>query len=129
MALDTLFFDLKINDMTDEQIKAIKSRLEKQLGANLDIGKQIQQSVNKGGGIKVKVGDLYDTTNRLADISAGLGGDMSRLVLAFSQVKAAAYLRGFDFMATLCGNTEDITPLIAGTPRKGQSAAKYAIAA
>jgi hypothetical protein len=73
--------------------------------------------------------DLYDTTNRLADISAGLGGDMSRLVLAFSQVKAAAYLRGFDFMATLCGNTEDITPLIAGTPRKGQSAAKYAIAA
>jgi hypothetical protein len=56
MALDTLFFDLKINDMTDEQIKAIKSRLEKQLGANLDIGKQIQQSVNKGGGIKVKVG-------------------------------------------------------------------------
>ena len=38
--------------------------------------------------------DLYDTTNRLADISAGLGGDMSRLVLAFSQVKAAAYLRG-----------------------------------
>jgi hypothetical protein len=38
--------------------------------------------------------DLYDTTNRLADMSAGLGGDMSRLVLAFSQVKAAAYLRG-----------------------------------
>ena len=32
MALDTLFFDLKINDMTDEQMKAIKSRLEKQLG-------------------------------------------------------------------------------------------------
>jgi hypothetical protein len=38
--------------------------------------------------------DLYDTTNRLADISAGLGGDMSRLVLAFSQVKAASFLRG-----------------------------------
>lgn len=38
--------------------------------------------------------DLYDTTNRLADISAGLGGDMSRLVLAFSQVKAASVLRG-----------------------------------
>ncbi|MBP8934178.1 MAG: hypothetical protein KBG68_00530 [Prevotella sp.] len=38
--------------------------------------------------------DLFDTTNRLADISAGLGGDMSRLVLAFSQVKAASLLRG-----------------------------------
>ena len=60
MALDTLFFDLKINDMTDEQMKAIKSRLEKQLGLNLDLGKQIEQSVNKGGGVKVKVG--ADTT-------------------------------------------------------------------
>ena len=60
MALDTLFFDLKINDMTDEQMKTIKSRLEKQLGLNLDLGKQIEQSVNKGGGVKVKVG--ADTT-------------------------------------------------------------------
>src|SRR5574344_10622 len=60
MALDTLFFDLKINDMTDEQMKAIKSRLEKQLGLNLDLGKQIEQSVNKGGGVKVRVG--ADTT-------------------------------------------------------------------
>ena len=56
MALDTLFFDLKINDMTDEQIKAIKSRLEKQLGANLDIGKQIQQSVERANGTKIKIG-------------------------------------------------------------------------
>ena len=56
MALDTLFFDLKINDMTDEQIKAIKSRLEKQLGANLDIGKQIQQSVERTGSTKLKIG-------------------------------------------------------------------------
>lgn len=55
-ALDTLFFDLKLNDLTDEQMKTIKSRLEKQLGLNLDLGKQIEQSVNKGGGIKVKVG-------------------------------------------------------------------------
>lgn len=56
MALNTLFFDLKINDMTDEQIKAIKSRLEKQLGANLDIGKQIQQSVERTGSTKLKIG-------------------------------------------------------------------------
>ena len=37
---------------------------------------------------------LYDTTKRLADISAGLGVDMQRLILAYGQVKAAAYLRG-----------------------------------
>lgn len=37
---------------------------------------------------------LYDTTNMLADISAGLGVDMDRLILAYGQVKAANYLRG-----------------------------------
>ena len=36
---------------------------------------------------------LYDTTKRLADISAGLGVDMQRLILAYGQVKAANYLR------------------------------------
>lgn len=38
--------------------------------------------------------DLFDTTKRLADISAGLGVDMGRIVLAFGQVKAATVLRG-----------------------------------
>ena len=37
---------------------------------------------------------LYDTTKTLADVSAGLGVDMSRLILAYGQVKAANYLRG-----------------------------------
>ena len=37
---------------------------------------------------------LYDTTKRLADVSAGLGVDMGRLILALGQVKAANYLRG-----------------------------------
>lgn len=38
--------------------------------------------------------ELYQTTRMLADVSAGLGVDMSRLVLAFGQVKSAAFLRG-----------------------------------
>lgn len=37
---------------------------------------------------------LHDTTKMLADISAGLGVDMQRLILAYGQVKAANYLRG-----------------------------------
>ena len=37
---------------------------------------------------------LYDTMNMLADMSAGLGVDISRLILAFGQVKAASVLRG-----------------------------------
>lgn len=38
--------------------------------------------------------DLFDTTQRLADISAGLGVDMNRLILAYGQVRAASVLRG-----------------------------------
>ena len=37
---------------------------------------------------------LYDTMNMLADMSAGLGVDMNRLILAYGQVKAASVLRG-----------------------------------
>lgn len=43
---------------------------------------------------RIESSKLYDTTKRLADVSAGLGVDMQRLILAYGQVKAAAYLRG-----------------------------------
>lgn len=43
---------------------------------------------------RVESSKLYDTTKMLADISAGLGVDMQRLILAYGQVKAANYLRG-----------------------------------
>ena len=43
---------------------------------------------------RIESNKLYDTTKRLADVSAGLGVDMGRLILAYGQVKAAAYLRG-----------------------------------
>lgn len=43
---------------------------------------------------RIESDKLYDTSKRLADVSAGLGVDMGRLILAYGQVKAAAYLRG-----------------------------------
>jgi hypothetical protein len=43
---------------------------------------------------RIESGKLFDTTKRLADVSAGLGVSMDRLILAYGQVKAAAYLRG-----------------------------------
>jgi len=42
---------------------------------------------------RIETDKLFDTTKRLADISAGLGVDMQRLILAYGQVKAANYLR------------------------------------
>lgn len=43
---------------------------------------------------RIETSKLYDTTKMLADVSAGLGVDMSRLILAYGQVKAASVLRG-----------------------------------
>lgn len=43
---------------------------------------------------RIESDKLFDTTKRLADVSAGLGVDMQRLILAYGQVKSAVYLRG-----------------------------------
>lgn len=43
-------------------------------------------------GIQYK--DIYNTTKRLADISAGVGVPMSRIILAYGQVSTAHFLRG-----------------------------------
>lgn len=42
----------------------------------------------------IPVDELYDKTRMLADLSAGLGVDMGRLILAFGQVRSSTVLRG-----------------------------------
>lgn len=43
---------------------------------------------------RIETEDLFKVTMKLADVSAGLGVDMNRLILAYGQVRAAAVLRG-----------------------------------
>lgn len=43
---------------------------------------------------RIETSKLHETTRKLADVSAGLGVDMNRLILAYGQVRAAEYLRG-----------------------------------
>lgn len=43
---------------------------------------------------RIETDKLFDVTMQLADVSAGLGVDMNRLVLAYGQVRAASVLRG-----------------------------------
>lgn len=43
---------------------------------------------------RIEADKLYETNKMLADVSAGLGVDMQRLILAYGQVKAANFLRG-----------------------------------
>lgn len=56
--------------------------------------KDLVDYTRKLSAYRIESDKLYDTTKRLADVSAGLGVDMGRLILAYGQVKAAAYLRG-----------------------------------
>ena len=60
--------------------------------------------------------ELYETTKRLADISAGLGVDMSRLILAYGQVRSAEVLRGQELRQF----TEAGIPLIEELRKKFQ---------
>ena len=42
----------------------------------------------------VPMEELFDTTKMLADVSAGLDVDMSRIILAYGQIRSASFLRG-----------------------------------
>lgn len=52
--------------------------------------------------------ELYDTMKRLADISAGVGVDMGRIILAYGQIKAAKFLKGTELRQL----TEAIIPMV-----------------
>ena len=42
---------------------------------------------------KIETEELFETTQRLGDISAGIGVSMDRLILAYGQIRATGYLR------------------------------------
>lgn len=44
----------------------------------------------------IPINELYDTTKMLADVSAGLGVDLGRIILAYGQIRSASFLRGFN---------------------------------
>ena len=76
----------KANDIWDKTIAlAIKSPFRV---------KELVTYTKQLAAYRVEADKLYETNKMLADVSAGLGVDMNRLILAFGQVKAANYLRG-----------------------------------
>ena len=56
--------------------------------------KQLVTYTKQLAAYRIESEKLYETNKMLADVSAGLGVDMQRLILAFGQVKAANFLRG-----------------------------------
>lgn len=56
--------------------------------------KELTKYTKQLSAFSVPVEELYDTTKMLADVSAGLKVGMDRIILAYGQVKSAAFLRG-----------------------------------
>lgn len=86
-ALGYLLQDVEYgNDLFDRTVKAAKESPFRIT--------QLVTYTKQLAAYRIEQENLFETTKRLADISAGLGVDMNRLILAFGQVRAASVLRG-----------------------------------
>lgn len=87
VALQTMFQDATKADVLFGQIKelAVESPFE---------FKELAGYTKQLAAFNIPYEEMYDTTKRLADISAGVGVDMGRIILAYGQVRSAEFLRG-----------------------------------
>ena len=86
VALGSIIGDLNETNAMFEQIKAAAVKSPFQIKELVTYTKQL-------AAYKIETDELFETTQRLADISAGLGVGMERLVLAYGQIRATGHLR------------------------------------
>lgn len=87
IALRAILQDLDGANKIYDQIKQLAVKSPFQFKDLVSFTKQLSA-------FSVPMNELYDTTKMLADVSAGLGVGMDRLVLAYGQIRAASVLRG-----------------------------------
>lgn len=87
VTLQTMFKDATKADVLFGQIKelAVVSPFE---------FKELAGYTKQLAAFNIPYEEMYDTTKRLADISAGVGVDMGRIILAYGQVRSAEFLKG-----------------------------------
>lgn len=87
VALQTMFQDATKADVLFGQIKelSVESPFE---------FKELAGYTKQLAAFNIPYEEMYDTTKRLADISAGVGVDMGRIILAYGQVRSAEFLKG-----------------------------------
>lgn len=78
------------SDKASELFKQIKSAAIKSPFEIKDLVSYTKQL----SAYRIETDQLFETTQRLADVSSGLGVDMGRIILAYGQVRAASVLRG-----------------------------------
>lgn len=87
VSLRAMLNDVNAADKIFSQTKALAVQSPFQFMDLMGFSKQL-------AAFSVPVSELFETTKMLSDISAGLGVDMGRIVLAYSQIRSAAVLRG-----------------------------------
>jgi len=87
VALQSMLASNSKGAMLFNQIKSFAVRSPFQFPELVSFTKQLTA-------FQIPYNEIFDTTKRLADMSAGLGVDMGRLILAYGQVRSAEYLRG-----------------------------------
>lgn len=87
ISLRAILGDLKGADAIFEQIKSLAVMSPFQFKELVTYTKQLSA-------YSIPMEELYNTTKMLADVSAGLGVGMDRLVLAYGQIRSASFLRG-----------------------------------
>lgn len=86
VALGSIIGDLNEANAMFEQIKAAAVKSPFEIKDLVSYTKQL-------AAYKIETDELFETTQKLADVSAGLGVGMERLVLAYGQIRATGYLR------------------------------------
>lgn len=87
VALQTMLGDAAQADKIFSQLKNLAIESPFKFSDLTKFGKQL-------AAYSVPYEELYDTTKRLSDISAGLGVDMQRIILAYGQIRSAKVLKG-----------------------------------
>lgn len=87
VSLRAIIQDARRADQIFNQIKGLAVISPFQFGELVSYTKQL-------AAFQIPVNELYGTMKSLADVSAGLGIDMGRIILAYGQIRSAGVLRG-----------------------------------
>lgn len=87
VSLRTIIQDARRADQIFSQIKGLAVISPFQFSDLVGYTKQL-------AAFQIPVNELYGTMKSLADVSAGLGVDMGRIILAYGQIRSAGVLRG-----------------------------------
>lgn len=70
---------------------------------------ELNQYAKQLTAFQIPYNELYDTMKRMADVSAAVGVDMGRIILAYGQVRAAKFLKGClgkGTLVTMCDGSQ-----------------------